>query len=67
LDCLIWARGHGCDWTKDTCSSAARGGHLDCLIWAREHGCAWSPIQCRQEAKDNHRDNILDWMTSIGF
>ena len=36
LDCLIWAREHGCDWDSETCSAAAQEGHLDCLIWARE-------------------------------
>jgi len=63
LDCLIWAREHGCDWDSDTCKYAAARGHLDCLIWAREHGCDWDPVECRHIAYVYNHQNILDWMT----
>jgi hypothetical protein len=63
LDCLIWAREHGCDWSHETCTAAAYKGHLDCLIWAREHDCDWNSNTCSEAAKSN----ILEWMTSIGF
>ena len=62
---LKWAREHGCDWNSNTCYVAAREGHLDCLIWAREHGCDWNPVFCRLIA--HRHQNILDWMTSLGF
>jgi len=38
---LQWARANGCPWDVDTCSSAARGGHLHVLQWARAAGCPW--------------------------
>jgi len=40
---------------------------LNCLIWAREHGCEWDPVECRQNAHYHDHQNILDWMTSLGF
>jgi len=67
LKSLVWAREHGCDWDSDTTYGAALGGQLDCLIWAREHGCDWKPVECRKVAHANRHQNILDWMTSIGF
>jgi hypothetical protein len=36
-----WAREHGCEWSKETCAAAARGGHDTVLLWARAHGCEW--------------------------
>lgn len=28
INVLIWAREHGCPWDENTCSAAAREGHL---------------------------------------
>ena len=64
---LMWARKHRCDWNWKTCRVAALAGHLDCLIWAREHGCNWDPVECRQLASTYQYQNILDWMTCLGF
>jgi hypothetical protein len=36
---LKWARENECPWDAETCSSAARAGHLDILKWARENEC----------------------------
>lgn len=33
---------HGCSWTREVCTEAAKHGHLECLIYAHEHGCAWN-------------------------
>ena len=38
---LQWARANGCPWDKETCSYAARGGHLEMPQWARANGCPW--------------------------
>lgn len=43
---LQWARANGCPWNEETCSSAARGGHLGVLQWARRHGCPWNAATC---------------------
>ena len=36
---LQWARANGCPWNEDTCSAAAKNGHLELLQWARANGC----------------------------
>jgi hypothetical protein len=38
----MWARENDCPWDEETCSHAARGGHLEVLKWARESGCPWT-------------------------
>ena len=60
MECLIYAREHGCDWNSNTCSAAARYGHLNCLIWAREHGCPWNESTCSSAAQGGHL-NCLIW------
>ena len=65
LDCLIWAREHGCPWDSWTCSSAAARGHLDCLIWAREHGCPWDASTCISAAGGGHLDCLI-WAREHG-
>jgi hypothetical protein len=42
LSCLQYAHDHGCPWNTNTCSIAAREGHLECLRYAHEHGCHWN-------------------------
>lgn len=39
LDCLKYAREHGCPWDSRTCYFAAKNGHLDCLKYAIDKGC----------------------------
>ncbi len=39
---LQWARASGCPWDEETCSQAAREGHLDMLKWARANGAPWN-------------------------
>ena len=41
METLKWLRSEGCPWNEETCSGAARGGHLDVLKYARENGCPW--------------------------
>jgi hypothetical protein len=36
---LQWARANGCPWDEDTCTAAAKYGHLELLQWARAQGC----------------------------
>jgi hypothetical protein len=48
LGVLKWAREHGCPWNSDTCSFAARGGHLTVLRWARKQGCEWDEETCHE-------------------
>ena len=56
-----------CDRFRDKlCSEAASRGYASTLKWAREHGCDWDPIECRAVATRGGRQNILDWMTSLG-
>ena len=63
MDCLIWAREHGCDWNSNTCRAAAQEGHLDCLKWAREHGCDWDPDDCLEVAFETRYHNIVNWIS----
>ena len=57
-----------CDrWRDELCNEAARRGYVITLKWAREHGCNWDPVECRQLASTYQYQNILDWMTSLGF
>ncbi|KAJ1626006.1 hypothetical protein T492DRAFT_879172 [Pavlovales sp. CCMP2436] len=48
--CAMYAHEHGCHWYRDTCSEAARRGHLEVLRYAHEHGCRWSLGTCSQAA-----------------
>ncbi len=41
---------------EDTCSRAAKAGHLDCLKYAHEHGCPWDEDTCIRAAKGGHLD-----------
>ena len=54
LDCLKFARSHGCNWDKSTCERAARGGHLSCLIFAHTNGCDWDDVTCAESARYGH-------------
>jgi hypothetical protein len=39
LECLQYARSHGCPWDERTTYTAARYNRLTCLKYAVEHGC----------------------------
>ena len=41
LDLVKLCRAQGCPWDKDTCSAAARGGHLNVLRLITEQGLHW--------------------------
>ena len=41
MECLKYAREHGCPWNEWTCKHAAYYGQLECLKYLREHGCPW--------------------------
>jgi len=53
---LQWAREQDCPWDADTCSDAARGGHLEVLKWAWEHGCPFRQIACSQATAGGNED-----------
>jgi hypothetical protein len=45
---------------KNTCTYAARNGHLEVLKWARENGCSWNENTCTYAAKNGHLE-VLKW------
>ena len=42
---------NGCPWDEDTCSDAARHGHLPVLQYSHENGCPWDEFTCLFAAK----------------
>ena len=62
---LKWARQHGCPWNENTCSDAARGGHLGVLQWARQNGCPWSEETASAAAYAGHLA-VLQWAIRNG-
>lgn len=56
MDCLKYARDHGCPWHEETCAGAAKYGHLDCLTYAHENGCPWGLMTCWSAAAGGHLD-----------
>ena len=56
LDCLRYAREHGCPWNEWTCLFAVSNGHLDCLRYAHENGCPWNEVTCAHAASNGHLD-----------
>jgi hypothetical protein len=51
LECLKYARSHGCPWDLSTSMNAARAGSLECLRYAHEHGCPWDRYTCTGAVK----------------
>jgi hypothetical protein len=45
---------NGCPWNEETCSRAAKKGHLECLKYAHENGCPWSTDTCEYAATNGH-------------
>lgn len=39
LECLIYAREHGCPWNADVCDVALANGHEACVLYALQHDC----------------------------
>lgn len=65
LTYLQWARSLNCPWDADTCSEAAKFGHLDTLKWARLKGCPWDQDTCSGAACGGHL-HILKWARNLG-
>ena len=54
MDVLKWLREEGCPWEEETCSEAAKGGHLNVLKYAHENGCPWNEETCMYAAEEGH-------------
>ena len=50
---------------KETCTSAAKGGHLAVLQWAWQQGCPWDSPTCTWAAKGGHLA-ALQWARQHG-
>ena len=59
LECLKYAREHGCPWSEETTLSAALGGHLECLKYAHENGCRWDEGTTRAAAANGHLECLV--------
>ena len=55
---LRWARENGCHWNEQTCTAAAKGGHLNVLMWAIENGCPVSQAAFDSAAKSGRIDML---------
>jgi hypothetical protein len=65
LECLQYAREHGCEWDTSTCKEAAAGGHLELLKWARAHEAPWN--EDTSYAADSHgHTEVLAWCLDNG-
>jgi hypothetical protein len=51
---------NGCPWDEETCSYAAKNGHLEVLKWARLNGCPWDEWTCASAAENGHLE-VLKW------
>ncbi|GAQ93222.1 hypothetical protein KFL_013700010 [Klebsormidium nitens] len=63
LAVLQWARANGVGWDKQTCASAAAGGHME---WATENGCPWGE-DIGEVAAECGRVDILQWLAANGL
>ena len=68
VELVRWLRGEGCDWSVETCRSAADTGRLEVLQWVRTNGCPWDAETCNHAALRGHlatlrwaRENGCDW------
>ena len=50
---------------QDTCSHAARAGHLEVVQWAYANGCPWDEEVCLQAARGGHLA-VLQWSRANG-
>ena len=53
------ARVNGCPWDEETCTMAARGGHLDVLKWAIHNLCPLNWQACMSIATENDHPVVL--------
>lgn len=51
---LKLVRNSGCEWDSETCSAAARCGHVHILKYARGNGCEWNTNTCSNAARRGH-------------
>ncbi len=49
-----------CEWSTESCSQAARWGHLEVLCWLRAEQCPWASTTCLAAAKGAHLA-VLKW------
>lgn len=59
LECVRYARENGCPWNEETCSNAARNGHIDCLVHARENSCPWEEWTYSSAGQSGHMDCLI--------
>jgi len=52
-------------YDADTCSFAAKNGHLAVLQWARANGCPWDEDTCAYAAMNGHLA-VLEWARANG-
>lgn len=58
-DTITWARQHGCPWSTEACTEAARRGNLSLFVWLRAEGCPWDNWACvTAAASEGHLDVI---------
>lgn len=58
-DTITWARRHGCPWSTEACTEAARRGNLSLFLWLRAEGCPWDNWACvTAAASEGHLDVI---------
>jgi hypothetical protein len=63
---LQWARENGCRWDKQTCSFAAKSGHLHILQWAQANRCPSFVDTCAQAALHGHLE-VLQFQIAAPF
>jgi len=56
-----WIRVTPCPFEEETCSAAARGGHLEVLKWLHEQNCPWDEWTSAGAALFGHF-NVLKWL-----
>ena len=53
---LQYLHENGCPWDEETCSEAAKGGHLNVLKYAHKKRCPWDKETCKEAARGGHLD-----------
>lgn len=59
------AREGGCPWDENTCSYAARSGHLEILKYASHEGCSWDGDTVRFAERVGFLE-VLEWAVANG-
>ena len=68
LEAMIWARLHGCPWSKWVPINAAVGGHVDIIQWARAHGASWRWFRSVNSYAAQHgKLEAVKQLRSLGF